>query len=952
MSISDRSTGWQVALKPILEAGVRVRSLPSSDGVRGNALLEARIAAAKRVPNWILLLAVAAFVLPFGWIWATAIVGFWGFLLHRASRRAAAIQQSVAKETATQRVAHQQKVESFQRYTIEPADRGEQFALLHLLLLWEDARPKEIQNFSPRLECQQGGAYRIVGEAIGRETLPPSVPRRGRKKPAVFDQRTAGDIDEDLVELNAAAALSLLIALFSGPTRHRVEMNITLVGTPSGDIPWVTMAAELGQQELHAVTQNIQAPSGALRSLGGDVGRCRAQRFTPARALSQSTDAFVANMTDLPSPERVPSLSTAASVRRDPQPELASAGLPPMEHQARDGERFVQIVAAAGKAPTEAGQKIPAPPPERMKRSAGPALRDMTGSFGVTAKKWADYEGNPDEVFAPLQCYYPTYQNLDAAQLRSYFGWRTAFRAGKTPAIDMSYLFIHVYELLHVVGVPDTRHAASELERLWSGYRATYLKLDKYLVPWIADLYATEALMPEVGAWYRRALAAGATIPDREIVTDLFWTASDYAGMPRLVLATLAGDPKLGVNKFCQEHNGEGWVDRGYREAFTIADGAFGSEHRQTLREATVEADGLRPFSRQPFTGAVYDWTRFPITLGKLPNLSETSLAVHTFRGATRYAENLLRQERGFKARLRGIELDPIIASALDAHLARFIRATKPRPRVTIDLAKANELKQESSDVRRILLAGLDENVVQAPHEGPVTSSGAPVASAVAHPPPDHVPPGLLTDLTSVQATFAACSDPSRALLGALAASGWEASEVHPDLKAAAAGALIGPLVDEINGHAVESVGDLLIVAEGGNYVLQEDYRDEVHWILHGNLDDFAVGVAASSPPGDASAEAPDGPESTYGFGPVELQALRIIADGGDVERNLTSLGAEQGLSPLLLIDRLNELAVTSPYGDVLVDTGGASPVILDDGNTFAQALLARAPLLAQAACA
>jgi TerB N-terminal domain len=656
-------------------------------------------------------------------------------------------------------------------------------------------------------------------------------------------------------------------------------------------------------------TAALEARKGQVRARPGQVTRNRAAvppQLTPAEPAAEPN--VPRNLIKSPFvTERTPPLN------------LGDKQLSSLEQWHRLGKAsFFRLDSDASVPPgTTNGEEVPPPPADRAPVSGEPTPRDMRGPFGVVAKRWAEYEGNSDARFVPFNHYYPTYENLDAAQLRCYFGWRRSLRAGKTPPTDLSYLFIHVYELIHVIGVPDLRKAGSELERLWTGYRGTYPKLDNYLVPWIADLYATESLTDEVTGWYRRAAAAGAKIPDPELVTDLYWAVSDYPGMPRVALATLTGDPKLGTNKFCQEHNGDGWVERGYREALAIADSAFKARRDKTVREATLETGGLQPLTRKPFNAAVYDWRRNPVTLANLPDLREGSLAVTIFRAASRYAENLLREQRKFKSRLRGIEIDPDIAAALDRRLALFLKATRTRTRVTIDVAKAQELDRESAEVRNILLAGAESN-------------GAPVAVTIPVV-PGSTPEGLLTDLAAIAAAIGACSPEARAVLEAFLASNWELGASDPKLSTAAGAALVAPLIDEINGHAVTAARDILIVTEGETYVVQEDFRDEVYCVLCGNLEGFGQGVGI-----------PVQSEDTLGFGPSELEALRILADGDDVANRLDALGAAIGSSGLLLIDRLNELALTSPHSDIIIDAGQNPPTLIDDGREWISSLLAR----------
>jgi len=81
----------------------------------------------------------------------------------------------------------------------------------------------------------------------------------------------------------------------------------------------------------------------------------------------------------------------------------------------------------------------------------------------------------------------------------------------------------------------------------------------------------------------------------------------------------------------------------------------------------------------------------------------------------------------------------------------------------------------------------------------------------------------------------------------------------------------------------------------------------------------------------------------TDGFGPSELHALAIIAAGGErVAASLSDLAMLCASTPLLLLDRINERALASPYGDIVVDVAGSPPALIVDACSYVEKLLAR----------
>lgn len=662
------------------------------------------------------------------------------------------------------------------------------------------------------------------------------------------------------------------------------------------------------------------------------------------------------------------------------------------------------------------GGAVPTPPPGfasgahrgvgssngAVEKASGtiPSPKTVAGAFSTVARRFASYQGDASARFVAFQAYWSTYAQMAPGQLKYYFKWRQAVRNGGAPRTDLSYIFVHVYELLHLIGAENAADAGQQLERLWRSYRATFPKLDGYCARWISDLYATEIDTETAIDFVRRAAVLGAAVGHDEalLLADQFWTRGDYAGMPRYGVAALTADPRLGDNKFYVQHNdapaGTGWVDRAYRDALAVADRWHTSVHGVTLRDATIARDGTVSIRRLAFQGAVYDWKQKLVVLGAAPTLSDAGATVQTFRNAVRYAENLLRKERGFTAKLRGVEVDAGLAAALDTHFGGYIRATKPKPKVIIDLARAKELARESADVRARLLEGIDggenagtRHVNEQPSGGtpqgsrsgeggpsvPSASAATPTSESAAVPLIDgHVPPGLLTDLAAVQIALGGLAAPARSLLEALEAGGWELAGDGASLKAALGGALVGPLVDAVNERAIDTIGDILLVHEGDLVVVQEDYRDEVYWVLRGTLDGYGQRSGAAGTSSGIAPRAGDEAETTSTsprrsprpapsaatshldrldpgvFGPIELQALAIIADGsGTVAADLAALAAANATTPLILLDQINELALDSSHGDIVVDVEATPPRLLDDATEYVTSLLDRVgPLL------
>ena len=987
----QKTIGWQSALPQIIAAGNAARHPNQFDEQLRSSEVQSRVAEARKFPWWPVPVALFLFALPDGWVVGFAVLFIFGGMVYLAKRRGTELQASLDDETKRLRAASKLEIAHVNGIA-KAADTGDPAALEALLARWHERRPESIRSItldfsirpvSSSTDDGESWAYTITGRALPWDEIPSGVLRIGRGGRVVVDARKVREIDEDLAELNAAAVISVLIALFSGPTALPVTVLLTLPSPTTGAmVPWIALSAMVGHQELQEVCAPISSAVEAIRRLGGDVGRWRNQRFTPAREpVAPALDSYQLGM---PAAVRRVSLSSAGA-RSAP---VVAASPPPSSshpstatgtgdpHGSRGGGIiFGEVIPSPQPV---VGGAIP-PAPLHLRSGGGsprdtPSPRNVIGEFSTVARKFAAYEGDPAARFVPFKAYYSTYAQMAPGQLRFYFKWRNAVRNGKAPRTDLSYIFVHVYELLHLIGAENAPNAGQQLERLWIGYRGTFPNLDHYLVPWIADLYATEVAHATALEFVERAVQLGAHpgLDELIVVTDEQWGGGAYTEMSNASLSLLVGGPRLGDNKFYRTNNttsdGDGWVDGAYRTAFAVTDEFFLSRHGRTPRDQTIATSGYRTVSRVAFQGAVYDWKQKAVVLGKVANISDAAPAVLAYRNAVRYAENLLRKERHFAAKLRGITIDPGLAGALDARFETFIRSTRPKAKVTIDLSRARELARESVDVRARLLEGVDGDLgVDIPSTEATPSRLAPATTPTSAPvSPEHSPPappatsganpellaaGLLTDLDAVREAISLLSAPARALVEALAAQGWEAAESAPELEAATSGSLIGPLVDEINERAVDAIRDILIVTEGDTLVVQEDFRDEVHWVLHGSLDGFGGHITEGATSRDTATSPNVAPTSQQvseqpdmdGFGPAEARALAIIARGGaGAVAELSRAAVEQATTPLLLIDRINECALASSYGDIMVDAAESPPIVLEDARHYVEELLSR----------
>ncbi len=87
-----------------------------------------------------------------------------------------------------------------------------------------------------------------------------------------------------------------------------------------------------------------------------------------------------------------------------------------------------------------------------------------------------------------LRLYFPTYRCLNDRQLRGYFTWRTKVRKGVYEATPLSFIFLHIYELIALVGAASPDDAYQQIQALNHHYGEAYPTLSNYVSRWLDDL--------------------------------------------------------------------------------------------------------------------------------------------------------------------------------------------------------------------------------------------------------------------------------------------------------------------------------------------------------------------------------------------------------------------------------------------------------------------------------
>lgn len=590
------------------------------------------------------------------------------------------------------------------------------------------------------------------------------------------------------------------------------------------------------------------------------------------------------------------------------------------------------------------------PASSRSSPSVGFQISSPRDGFLEQARRYAT-RSEAKMSFVPFMHYWPTYSDMSREQQAWYFYWRTELRRGQFLPTDLSYLFVHVYELINLIGVSSPQSGFDQLVGVWQHYRKDHAKLDNYLVDWIADFLVIHRLPVKPLDWYADALQIGAHIQGNQ---NLFLEAWYRCGASMELLSTnlLYSIAGLSPNrsKFYKLYHESFDFDRAFILGIKAVD------------DYLSQANGERVFSlkkggkpawvkRAPFSSAIHGYQMDSISIAQVHPWNEDAALAERVASILRQTENILRQEMNFRGQLRGVNVPAAWVEAIRSALI----APAPRRAVDIDFAAAEQIRKQSENIRKRLMVEdemeasgtmestplsdvnkdkVDNNVgVFIDESGLMPLQGSGGLSFTQR--PADTPDGLLTDLPLVAQIMGNGKGDSVRLLERLREHDWQ---TNPSLlQGSFDTAFINVLFDQLNEAAYEALGDALLFSEGDEWVVAEDYRDEIAYIL--DHPDYRSGrnvtvlVENSSPP--PLHELSSVLESAWLDFARQLtvsqwHALVIVKAGVDVRDKLNAVARDALSTANQLIDDINQVALHF-IGDTVIDASTETPSIIEE---------------------
>lgn len=415
------------------------------------------------------------------------------------------------------------------------------------------------------------------------------------------------------------------------------------------------------------------------------------------------------------------------------------------------------------------------------------------GEFVKRAKELVNHTEEP-ALFVPFKSYWPTYGHMTGSQSRWYFYWRNEVRQGRYPQTDLSYIFLHVYELINGIGWDEPSEGYGQLCQLWEAYREKYKRLDQYLGAWIADFTLVHKLEVPLSLIVARSRGLAGDLAELELMRCLTFSPEQLS----FAVLTVMSDYDISKSKF---YIGEGKeaLELYIPKVVALIDAYVTRKQGANLIQMFPPSPSVMR-ERYLFRSAVYDISLYGysilvpvVRVSKTPPLR--SLVTRLFR----LTENKLRGLMGYRGRLKGVHIDEDMDQLITRFLQREFRKSErieQGPAVVINQDKLERLQSDFEIVRSLLtveepsdhLDSLDDIP-----DNPVLSASTSIEKAG----------------NSEWEQFRAALQPIQLEVLIQLMSGNEMSSLHK--LAETNGSMLELLIDEINDLAMVILGDLLI---------------------------------------------------------------------------------------------------------------------------------------------
>ena len=470
-------------------------------------------------------------------------------------------------------------------------------------------------------------------------------------------------------------------------------------------------------------------------------------------------------------------------------------------------------------------------------------------NFVRQGKFMEDYEDDAPWN-SEVKRYFATYHDLNINQLRGYFAWRTRVRRGEFHPITMSLAYMYIYELLNMIGAKTPEEAIRKMREFEKGFLDSGIgdrSMRENLHRWIMEFAVLSGspkeevlplIAPDLNERDRQLMVLRK--PSEHSDEEVFGALNALTGGKTEKSSVFLKEPERGIHLFAEvwRYMAEHYDDCGW----DIFAACFGK---------------LRKFPWHPLANAVYmdqkkreeaeykvtECRKFVCKNGEWSEIRYDELFFDRYRvhaivhEADRQIRRYLKAGHYLKVKKGEEWITPYVEAVIEADRAAAVEAAKPK--ITIDLSGLDKIRRDAQITRDSLLTE-DEMREQAPEQmmklAPEQAPQQAEDPAVQHEEQQIVQPMILElpevpkeEEKSAEVEIPSLDDTQAQILLSVMRGEPVAGMIREK-------ALMPSVVtDAINEALFDEIGDSVLMCEGDEITLIEDYREDLELLLEGD---------------------------------------------------------------------------------------------------------------------
>ena len=467
-------------------------------------------------------------------------------------------------------------------------------------------------------------------------------------------------------------------------------------------------------------------------------------------------------------------------------------------------------------------------------------------NFVRQGKFMEDYEDDAPWN-SEVKRYFATYHDLNINQLRGYFAWRTRVRRGEFHPITMSLAYMYIYELLNMIGAKTPEEAIRKMREFEKGFLDSGIgdrSMRENLHRWIMEFAVLSGspkeevlplIAPDLIERDRQLMVLRK--PSEHSDEEVFGALNALTGGKTEKSSVFLKEPERGIHLFAEvwRYMAEHYDDCGW----DIFAACFGKQ-RKFPWHPLANADYMDQKKREEAEYKVTECRKFVCKNGEWSEIRYDELFFDRYRvhaivhEADRQIRRYLKAGHYLKVKKGEEWITPYVEAVIEADRAAAVEAAKPK--ITIDLSGLDKIRRDAQITRDSLLTE-DEMREQAPEQmmklAPEQAPQQAEDPAVQHEEQQIVQPMILElpevpkeEEKSAEVEIPSLDDTQAQILLSVMRGEPVAGMIREK-------ALMPSVVtDAINEALFDEIGDSVLMCEGDEITLVEDYREDLERIL------------------------------------------------------------------------------------------------------------------------